>query len=186
MFQCGALYAVEWTPLRKPHEIEGKKFFPPLEIPTALGPVSLIGTLSDVSDKGLLFHGETDWKSAIQAWPLYLAYRCLYPDVPQLLLTKEGIAWNLPIEDPQKLLGSYLEYYFLAKQIPSPLMPLWAKSILTQSPQEVSKAFQAHYEEDPYIVYLQQRGALEELIEHLDFWNRSLQQTFHPLIEVLS
>jgi exodeoxyribonuclease V gamma subunit len=156
----------------RPDEIKAVR--PTLPIPLSDSRVAHItGLLEDVSPRGLLFHGENDLNTLIKAWPLYLIYCCLFPESRTLLLTKENAALDIPISDPQAALASYIEYFLLARQQPSPLMPDFAKALL----QEGTMGKELNYE-DAYWNYVQRRGGILDNA----LWNDPLKKAFGPLL----
>lgn len=158
----------------------------PFEISCDFGVVQLTGTLPDVSPKGLVFQGRKGIPHLVQSWPLYLVYRCLDPSYSHLLMIKDGSQYNIEIKDPFSQLARYLEYFLAAHEKPSPLMPLWASVVFKQSREEFSKLLNSvnvgKMFEDPYLSYLERRGALAELAEQLDSWKEILNLAFTPLI----
>jgi exodeoxyribonuclease V gamma subunit len=165
------------------HEKE-EGLLPALTIPLSNSKIAhIIGTLEDLSPKGLLYHGDNDLKSLVRAWPLYLIYRCLHLENNKpLLLTKKGAAVEWEIPDPQAALADYLEYYLLAKQTPSPLMPEWAKALLEGGENTFRDVLlKVPNFEDPYLQYLKQRQGLFEPTQIFAFWSERLSKLFAPL-----
>lgn len=156
---------------------------PPLAIPLSDGRVVYItGVLEEVTPKGWIAHADGDLKSLVALWPLYLIYRCLEPSSTAVLLTKKGTALEIPLEDPKSVLTAYLEYYLLALQNPSPLMPEWAKAILEGGEEQFKEVMQKELE-NPYVNYLKRRHALFEPRETLALWDAPLKKAFGPLIK---
>lgn len=165
---------------------KSEDFLPPLVVELADGRKAYItGTLDDLCPKGLLFHGEKDFKSLVRAFPLYLIYRCLHKEQEnaQLLLTKKGLAVPIAIDDPQAELAAYLDYFLLAKQTPSPLLPEWAKSLLMGGIEDFKTALtkDPNYD-DPYLAYLKRRQGLFDPDQTFLFWASRLRTIFDPII----
>jgi len=78
-------------------------------------------------------------------------------------------------------LASYLEYFFLAKQQPSPLMPEWAKALLEGSEEDLSAAM-AKDAKDVYTNYLKRRRGLFDPKETFSLWSDVLKRTFSALV----
>jgi exodeoxyribonuclease V gamma subunit len=143
----------------------------------------ITGTLEDTTPKGLIFHGSNDLKTLVRAWPLYLISLCVNPEGRKLFLTKVGEAVELPVVDPIAALSTYLDYFLLAKNSPSPLMPDWAESLLLKSDGEFSKAVSKKMNyEDAYLEYLKRRGEPFDPIAMFYSWNTQLRTVFATLI----
>jgi exodeoxyribonuclease V gamma subunit len=154
---------------------------PPLYVPLGEAKMAMVtGTLEDITPYGLLYHGDLDLKSLVKVWPLYLIYLCVTKEPKPLLLTKSGKQFEPDIPYPQTALAAYLEYYLLAKQSPSPLMPEWAKSLLKGEQEEFKKAVQKE-SEDIYLGYLARRTNWWESDAHFNLWNHQLRIWFAPL-----
>lgn len=143
--------------------------------------VHIVGELEDLTPKGLLAHIQGDLKSLVRVWPLYLIYRCLKGENRLLLLTKKGKEVEIAIEDPHLALASYIEYFLLSKQQPSPLMPEWAKALLEGSEEDLSAAMSKETK-DVYTNYLKRRHGLFDPKEAFSLWSLSLKRTFSPLL----
>ena len=151
----------------------------PLTIPLSDSRVvHIVGVLEEITPKGLLAYASNDLKSLVKIWPLYLIYRSLNPEHRFLLLTKKGGEVEIPLDHPKALLASYLEYFLLAQQKVSPLMPDWAKAILEEG--DFAKEMLKETE-DPYVNYLKRREGLFEPKETLAFWDEIFKKIFFPL-----
>lgn len=134
--------------------------------------ISLKGELDNVTPEGLLVLGEANIKTLAAVWPLYLLYRMLNPQNRFLLFAKKEKKLELPISDPESLFVSYLEYFLLARQMPSPLMPQWVKDILE------GKEFVVRDTDDPYLSYLKRLNAIPKA---WDFIPLGFRESFHAL-----
>lgn len=165
------------------HFCKKGEHLPPLAIPLASGIVHVVGTVADITPKGLLCHRDDSVRSMVQEWPMYLAARCASTTDLPFLFAKKGKVRVVEIEDPVQAFAEYLEYFFLAQTHPSPLMPQWASSLLQKSEIEFSKEVHAEVGEDPYIHYLRQRGALDALVERYAYWSPLLRTIFAPILK---
>ncbi len=165
------------------HE-KNETILPPLLIPLSCSKkIYIVGKLDDITPKGLLFHGESDLKDLIKAWPLYLIYLYLESKNAKLLLTKNGDELELSVSDVKAALSSYLEYFLIAKTFPSPLMPDWATALLQKTEADFSKAMsKALSHEDSYLNYLQRRQGLFDPKGTFAFWSAPLRKVFAPLL----
>lgn len=143
--------------------------------------VHIVGELEDVTPKGLLAHAENNLKSLVKLWPLYLIYRCLDPENRFLLLTKKGVKIEFALDDPKATLASYLEYFLLARQNPSPLMPDWSK-VFFEGNEEGLLSAMSKDTDDLYLNYLKQRQFLFNPKELFFLWSTPLKSAFLPLI----
>jgi len=157
---------------------------PPLIVPLKQGRVAHItGVLEDISPRGLLAHAESDLKSLVKLWPQYLIFRCMDENNKLLLLTKKGKEVEIPIPDPKASLAEYIEYYLLAKESPSPLMPEWAKALLEGGLDQWKKAMEKEGDYgDPYLCYLKRRNGLSDAEEAISHWSDRLRCIFAPLL----
>ncbi|MBI2810824.1 MAG: exodeoxyribonuclease V subunit gamma [Candidatus Melainabacteria bacterium] len=164
-----------------PSAISSHRIDPPLLIPLSNGrSAQIIGTLEDVTPKGLLFHGDTSLKDQLKAWPLYLIYRCLNLG-GGLLMTKKGAVVEIPLLDPQKALADYIEYYLLAKASVSPLRPEWASALFKGELEKAMAPTSFGGYESPYVSYLQRRGALTELNASVPKWMELFKTLFSAM-----
>jgi len=168
----------------KPEEVQ-TVLLPMFSIPVGTKKVHITGKLEDVTPQGLLFHGENDLKNLVKAWPLYLIYLCLGHKSTRLLFTKSGDVRELLIENPQAALASYLEYYLLAKNNLSPLMPDWADALLRKSEIELLKAMSNEFSQnDVYLSYLYRRQGMLDAKEVFQLWSPPLRKSFNTLLGV--
>ncbi len=159
-----------------PEQIHSVRLDPPLEISlTASKTVYITGELDNVTPQGLLAYADSDLKSLVKIWPLYLIYCCIYPENPFLLLTKSQERLEIELGNPREALACYLEYLLASKEEPSPLMPEWAKAVLQGSDQDFQAALSKE-STDPYVNYLKRRSGLGELKSPL------LTKAFSPLL----
>jgi exodeoxyribonuclease V gamma subunit len=152
----------------------------------------IVGKLDEVTPKGLLVNGARDITSLIAAWPLYLVYLNIKADLfsPQLLLSKDGHVIEAPEEDASSLLKSYLEYYDLCHEVPSPLLPKWARWLLLEEEEfeKLSKRFlqaDAFSFADPYLEWLNRRDRFFDLKELYGHWAPELKARFKPVLSLL-
>lgn len=166
-------------------EVRSVPMLPPLKVNLSSGKcIHLVGRLEDVSPKGLLFHGESDLKSLVKAWPLFLVYLALKEGEAKLILTKSGKALSFPPFDAENALSAYIDYFLQARQSPSPLLPDWAAPLLQKTEEDFAKAMQKERRfEDVYLDYLQRRHGPFESKETFQRWSGPLRKVFAPLLE---
>lgn len=113
---------------------------PSLKIPYQNGVVHISGTLPEVALQGLITRCKDDKIEILKIWPQFLFLSCLKQtfDLPisqQLLMIKgsKPKSKSLFSDDPCKLMTQYLDYYFLALESPSPLIPEWVPAFFEQN-----------------------------------------------------
>lgn len=97
--------------------------------------VTLVGKLEDVSAQGLIANYEKEFDRAVQLLPQFLVYEMLaekreLPLERQLIFAQSGKALPTFIDNPQKRLSRYLDYYLQGLTMPSPLLPKWIDPVL--------------------------------------------------------
>lgn len=127
---------------------EGVYQVPFLEIPYRDGSVKIVGKLMDVTPKGLMVHHKDDKVDVFKAWPQFLIYctavkRFGLPFEEQLLFAKSGKMKALGGQDPEKLLGDYLDYYFVSLENASPMVPELAFDVMQQGPEGLEQKVDA-------------------------------------------
>ncbi|HSX04276.1 MAG TPA: exodeoxyribonuclease V subunit gamma [Rhabdochlamydiaceae bacterium] len=104
------------------------------------GAATIQGKLEGICPAGFLFHGENEISDLVKVWPLFLIYlNCIKECRPTILFSKSGESRSFVLKDPALSLQCYLEYYQLASQYASPLIPQLGKSLLKGSPEELEK-----------------------------------------------
>lgn len=111
-----------------------------LSVELDIGNVRLTGALEGVLPGGLCTLEKKTLQGACRAWPLFLILTALKPDSTFLLFAREGKQVNRFFDDPKPFLRRAIEYYFLSKQIPSPLFPEWIEPILHEESGKLEKA----------------------------------------------
>ncbi len=150
----------------------------------------LTGKLEEVSTQGLLLSAEKSTEALLAAWPQILVYLHLSQHLPQLpprvLFLKDQASLDLDIKDPQKHLREYLNYYNLALQSPSPLMPKWGQALLFKGEQEfVSKAMEDGMFPDMYLSWLKRRGGGWNPSELYHQWSGPLRERFAWIFDLV-
>lgn len=148
----------------------------PLEVAVDDKKVSIIGELEGIGPEGFVVHAECGLKNFIKIYPLYLIYCVLYPEKQVILWTKKAQRKPLAFKDPQKTLGNYLQYYYLAKASPSPLMPEWAKSLLCSNESSIGQI----ENDDAYLQYIQRRqGTFQPDVAWFAFLKSHFEEIAH-------
>jgi hypothetical protein len=114
---------------------------PLLTFPCRYGTVELVGTLYGLSSRGMIVQAKDEKIDLFKTWPHFLVMQCLrkHTEIPigkQLILatSRSGYSKEPFFEEADQLLIHYLEYYLSSLQMPSPLIPEWIPSLLTQDP----------------------------------------------------
>lgn len=161
--------------------IEG--MLPPLTLPLSDHRRAIIfGKLPELSPEGMLFHGTHQLKDLVKIWPLYLVYLNLpLSGKRELLFTKNGKTIK-PVSNPQERLRRYIEYYELALNNLSPLMPDWALSLVKGDVRELYKAMQTSFESpffpDRYIDLIAVRDPLPKAETLIERWTPLIRDIY--------
>ncbi|MCH9627754.1 MAG: RecBCD enzyme subunit RecC [Chlamydiales bacterium] len=102
--------------------------------------VQLVGTLDSLIPKGLCALERKNMKGAVRSWPLFLIATATRPETSSLLFVRDGKKVERFFDDPTPYLRNAIAYYFLSKQMPSPLFPDWVEPILKDSPKKLALA----------------------------------------------
>lgn len=173
-------------PLGRFKEIAEKKIKKEWEgmIPIKTHPYSLRnfeGSL-EIGEEGFPFLGTAKLQDLIKIYPLYLAL-CVENPIP-LIPLKENKKLELK-KDPQKALEDYLDYYFLAQEVPSPLIPSFAEALLKKDVNALAVRIK-NASPDPYLAPLFASPETYDPQVIFDTWSPLLRKTFQPLLEMIT
>lgn len=144
----------------------------------SLPPFTLEGVLTGVTRQGLIVQGDL-----LSAWPLYLLYLILHPDMPYLLSLKERRRFEIKVEDAKGALQRYLEFY---NEALSSCCPLMQGSFACFQKEDVEGFLSfCHKSEDPSLIYLRRHDGGEWLKEQFLFWQARVISIYAPFCEVL-
>ena len=124
---------------------EGNRWiFPPLIIALDSGPIHIQGTLGEGSHEGLIIHKKGEKRDLVEAWPLFLIWCRLIetyalPAKKEILFLRSGKRYEAWFTDSLENLKQYLNYYSLATQEISPLLPDWTEAFLSADEEKVEK-----------------------------------------------
>lgn len=154
--------------------------------------IHIIGTLTDLSDIGLISKSANRLEGIIHIWPIYLIYLILQPQMQQslsqILSVKDGSCLNLQITNPVLSLQKYLHYFFHARQTLSPLKTNWAKTLLLGTKNDFEKALTDNNQpsstkmQDAYEKWLERRGFHFAADPTWEYWVPMLRDVFSILI----
>lgn len=102
--------------------------------------VRLVGTLDTLLPQAFCALEKKSMKGAVRSWPLFLIATATQPEISSLLFARDGKKVERFFDDPTPYLREAIAYYFLSKQIPSPLFPEWVEPILKDSPKKLAEA----------------------------------------------
>ncbi len=149
---------------------------------------TLVGKLSGVTQKGLVFHGKKNYGDLIRIWPELLIFTQLPLFAHKMSLTlfflKDKKRLDLQLSDPLTLLQKYLSYYELCLENPSPLFPDWAEAIVRGSKEELEKKIASSKSssfKDPYREWLFLRDPLPSASAIYDTWSPLLSHLFQEV-----
>ncbi|MBX3718340.1 MAG: exodeoxyribonuclease V subunit gamma [Parachlamydiales bacterium] len=170
-----------------------KWILPALQVPMPDGSlVHLVGSLDDLTPRGLIFHGEDKLHDWVKSWPLLLVLGCLQ-DLPfsvekSLLLSKKGAVKEGCFSNYPALMQQYISYYERALLDLSPLMPDWIANILTDSEagleKNIGNSLKNDRFEDPDLQWLKRRNALPDAKQCCANWSEYARTLFGPMLDV--
>lgn len=152
-------------------------------------PYTIVGKMGDVTEEGLLFHGEEKMADLVKIWPLYLT--CLAHPFFQgkkfhLLLSKDKPRKLELNVDAEEYLKRYIRYYQKSMETPSFLMPLWVDAIGMDKNEKLAKQIDESSDTDAiipdeYLMFLQKRNDLPDPKEVCANWKDSVLGLFFPI-----
>ncbi|MDR2540081.1 MAG: exodeoxyribonuclease V subunit gamma [Chlamydiales bacterium] len=169
----------------------GNWIAPAIELSFENQKVHIMGTVTDLSTKGLISKGSNRLEGLIRIWPTYLVYLILQPQMnlkASLLSLKEGSCLSLVIKDPISAMQKYLTYFFHARQTISPLKTTWAKALLLGTRRDFEKILMdenpsnSRKIQDAYEKWLERRGFSFNVQETWNYWTPIFQDVFSELI----
>lgn len=170
----------------------GNWIAPAIELDFDNQKIHIIGTLTDLSDTGLISKSANHLEGVITIWPIYLIYLILQPQMrqssSQILSVKDGSCLRLQITNPVLSLQKYLYYFFHARQTISPLKKSWTKILLLGTKKDFEKALSDDSQpnlakmQDVYEKWLERRGFQFEAQSTWDYWAHMLRDVFSILI----
>lgn len=162
---------------------------PALAVPLDNGhTATIVGKISGVTPKGLLFHGKKNFGDLIRIWPELLIFTQLsfFPHKPEvsLFFLKDKKRLDFQLSEPLPLLQKYLRYYELCLENPSPLFPDWAEALIRGSEEELEKKIAASKSssfKDPYREWLFVRDPLPSAAAIYASWSPVLSHLFQEV-----
>lgn len=174
-WKAGCRSAEEWK--------KGSWIVPALKISLPDGrEVTITGTLSGASTRGLIINGKENQAEVYKAWPDLLLFSLfIRKDEVGMLFLKDRKQLNIKLNDPLLLLKRYVEYYLVALENPSPLFPEWASSVLHGTEKELQKklsTWKTSGTKDPYRDWLFWRDGIPSAAAILKNWTPMLRELF--------
>jgi exodeoxyribonuclease V gamma subunit len=163
--------------------------------PLCIGPFQIVGTLQDLSHRGIVSFVKDDKKQICRAWPEFLVACCIakqHPELiePQLILAKSGSVKKCFFEDPLAPLQKLLEYYQKALLVPSPLLPEWVAELIDKGPEEFAAKREKELSNPDFLRYndyllwgLGDKAALPEARIWASHWQEIAQDVFGLCLE---
>ncbi len=140
--------------------------------------VRITGEIANVSPQGLVIPASDQMESVLKVWPEALIV-AIAQNTPQILCLKTGK--SRPVNEPHEALRKFLEYYFCALEVPSPLLPEWADGLLRRGPSALEKKLKGSRWEDPVFDWVAARYALPSAEAICEQWSLLLKEVFAPL-----
>ncbi len=154
-------------------------------IPMEDSSVVIRGTMDGVHPNGLWTLKEKTITSLLELWPKALCYLVQEKKSSCMLyfLGKEKVTqqeWI--VEDPASCLQRYLTYFSLSLASPSPLIPFWAKELVTREEAAfVARAKKWKEEKDPYLSWVFLREAPSSFSTLYREWHPFFTDLFIPV-----
>ncbi|MBN1915143.1 MAG: exodeoxyribonuclease V subunit gamma [Parachlamydiales bacterium] len=149
--------------------------------------IRIVGTLENVSSKGLILHAEKNDISLLKNIPKILVYLHLCIDFPhRVCFVKESLSQDFFWD--KSLFEVLYGYYRAASMSVSPLYPFWAKALMLQDVEKMEREIQSvrHLPfEDPYLdEFLSQplQNAGEDICH---YWKEHFSEFFAPIQKIL-
>lgn len=149
--------------------------------------IRLVGEIQTVSIQGAIHLGEDSLNGILKNWPEYLVASLALSTHQIFLLKSEKIK---KIEAAQENLKAFLIYYFYALSAPSPLLPLWADSLLLKGNEELEKKIGNIHSgkgirfEDPVFEWVASRADVPSAHAMIEKWGPVLKQSFSGLMDL--
>ena len=179
----------------KKNEDENCWHLPALMVETKKwGQIKISGVFESVCDEGLVFFEKSDVKKVLSSWPKILIFAVLLkrhtlPIRSNVLFIKGEAPDKKAIDFDllEELLENYIEYYFEAKETPSPLATEWIPSIILGDRDKLQKPFQKDNSPYTYIFVDKSRAWLEGnsknfSIEPIEYWQNKAQILMSDLL----
>ncbi len=168
-------------------EKSGRLELPPIELRWENRlKVRIVGEIPFATEQGLLSTQEDQIGGLIKIWPEALT-AAIALNAPQILMLKSGKIKRL--DCPEESLKAFVEYYFLALQSPSPLLPEWADPILRKGAKDLEKKMETTFSgrgkfEDPIVDWVAARMQIPAAEEICLGWEGYLKGAFNGLIDL--
>ena len=167
----------------------GKWLLPPLELVLKNeASIKIVGNLKEVSHEGLVAFIDDNKTDVLKYWPQFLVCQCLakrfeIPIKPQLLFVKSGKARQAFFDDPVIQLEKYLDYYFVASENISPLLPEWVPDLLSgKFPSKMDALLSDKYHlYNSYLKWIIQNGGNFKAEEIVQEWKPHADSLFGEL-----
>lgn len=122
-------------------------------------------------------------ENVLRIWPVILLFVILEKKEVFLFSIKEKTKRKLVVENPEKELALYLNYFFLAKNKPSPMISYFVQSFLFKDVDHFKKKLEQRIGlgyKDPYLEYVFSQNSPEQIFYD---WEEGVKKVFSGLIE---
>lgn len=174
---------------------EGHWHLPPATISHPNGTLKILGTIANISEKGMVVTIEDKKDQMTKVWPQFLllshlAAKHSLPITSQIFAKKDQMlkAKQAFFSDPYPLLQDYLEHYLDAQQRIFPFMPEWIPPLLEGKNAALQKAlesvhdgFYAQY--NPYLKWAMREESLPSADLLIAEWQPRAKQLFEELFK---
>lgn len=98
--------------------------------------IKFIGSIENISSKGVLVEGQANKEDSVKFWPLYLIFLMLvkqYPIAePNLIFLKDGKLKSSWFDDPKDYFERYINHYLCSIDQASLIQPSWVNDFINE------------------------------------------------------
>ncbi|NGX36758.1 MAG: hypothetical protein K1000chlam1_01610, partial [Candidatus Anoxychlamydiales bacterium] len=161
---------------------------PAVEINIQDKKVKIIGRLDNISDKGLLVYSDDKVSSLVQIWAeILIFYKLKLKNIPkQILFMKNNKVKDFKIDDLEKNLSNYIQYYLNSKKSISYMIPSFSEHILKKDERSFQKAINNIKKNrilDVYFSWLSQNDKIIEPRKIIESQSDYMQSIFRTILE---
>jgi len=162
---------------------------PAIELRVKDNTVKIIGTISNISNVGLLAFSEDKLENIIRMWTEILVYLSLEGDFSkQIVFTKSKKIKNFQFDNPKELLSRYIEYYLKSLSEPSFMIKPFCEHILKADELGLSKEItkvltQRNVYLDVYSKWFFENYKKPNAKDIIEKSSKDLQKLFQPVLE---
>lgn len=155
--------------------------------------ISIVGTIKDVTSRGVLYYGKSNKENIIKIWPALLAMQYIsknysIPVGSDALFLYTGDAKALHVEDPEITMKEYIRYYWRCMECCCPLIPQWVPDAATGDAKALQKKIQGFLVSygktyrDKYITKILCKEDLPDAEKIVSSWHKPVAMAFEGFL----